>query len=443
MRKFTGITQYKKSHFRYRIIFMVFIVTVISYADRSILSIAGNNIASDLGINEVMMGYIFSSFSWAYVIGQIPGGMLIDKFGTKRVYGSLIILWSLLSSAHGIVGFLPLHFAVLSLLILRFFIGLVGAPLFPTNSRIVAEWFPMKERGFATATFTSAQYFAAVIFAPLIGWISYSFGWQYVFFLLGCIGVICAIDWIRNYDQPGQHRKISGGELAFIKIGGLAVLENEKTDSGREKRLGSKRPIFQLLRNRMVVGVYIAQYCSTVITFFFLTWFPVYLITEKQMTVLQVGFISIFPALAAFIGALTGGIFSDSLIRKGHSPTLARKIPIITGMLTSMTIIGANYVESIVIIIMIMSFAFFGRGFGGLGWAIIAETSPKEVAGLNGALFNTFGNVAGITTPIVIGYILQFTGSFNMALLFIGVNAFVAICCYLFIVGEIKEIKIQ
>ena len=90
MKKFTGITQYKKSHFRYRIIFMVFIVTVISYADRSILSIAGNNIASDLGINEIMMGYIFSSFSWAYVIGQIPGGMLIDKFGTKRVYGSLI-----------------------------------------------------------------------------------------------------------------------------------------------------------------------------------------------------------------------------------------------------------------------------------------------------------------------------------------------------------------
>ena len=101
MGKFTGIMQYKKNRFRYKIIFMVFIVTVISYADRSILSIAGNSIAIDLGINEIMMGYIFSSFSWAYVIGQIPGGLLIDKFGTKRVYGSLIILWSLLSLLHG------------------------------------------------------------------------------------------------------------------------------------------------------------------------------------------------------------------------------------------------------------------------------------------------------------------------------------------------------
>ena len=443
MRKFTGIMKYKESHFRYKIIFMVFIVTVISYADRSILSIAGNNIAADLGINEITMGYIFSSFSWAYVIGQIPGGLLIDKFGTKRVYGGLIILWSLLSLVHGVIGFIPLHFAVLSLLILRFFIGLISAPLFPANSRIVAEWFPMKERGFATATFTSAQYFAAVLFAPLIGWVSYSYGWEYVFILLGGIGIVCAVDWLRNYDQPGKHQRISDGELEFIKRGGASVLGNEKMDSGRENRVGYKRPVLQLLSNRMVVGVYIAQYCSTVITFFFLTWFPVYLITEKQMTVLQVGFISVFPALAAFIGALTGGVFSDTLIRRGYSRTLARKIPIITGMLISMSIISANYMDSIVFVIIIMSFAFFGRGFGGLGWAIISETSPKEVAGLNGALFNTFGNVAGITTPIVIGYILQISGSFNMALLFVGVNAFIAICCYLFVVGEIKEIKIQ
>lgn len=422
---------------------MVFIVTVISYADRSILSIAGSNIAIDLGINEIMMGYIFSSFSWAYAIGQIPGGILIDKFGTKRVYGCLIILWSILSVLHGIIGFVPLHFAVLSLLILRFFIGLIGAPLFPANSRIVAEWFPMKERGFATATFTSAQYFAAALFAPLIGWISYSYGWEYVYFLLASIGIVCGIIWIRNYNPPGMHQRIKSVELEFITSGGALVLGNEKKDVGSEKCVGNKHPVFQLLSNRMILGVYLAQYCSTVITFFFLTWFPVYLITEKHMTVLQVGFISVFPALAAFIGALTGGIFSDTLIRRGYSRTIARKIPIITGMLISMSIISANYIDSIVFIIIIMSFAFFGRGFGGLGWAIISETSPKEVAGLNGALFNTFGNVAGITTPIVIGYILQISGSFNMAILFVGVNAFIALCCYVFVVDEIKEITIQ
>lgn len=443
MKNFKGNIRYEKSHVRYKIIFMVFIVTVLSYADRSVLSIAGSDIAKDLGINEIMMGYIFSAFSWAYVMGQIPGGMLVDRFGTKQVYGSLIIIWSLLSLLHGMIGFIPPYFAVFSLLVLRFFIGLIGAPLFPTNSRIVAEWFPMKERGLATATFTSAQYFSAVLFAPFIGWILYAYSWEHIFFLLGIVGVICGIDWWKNYNQPGKHEGISEEELELIQSDGISVSDNKRQDSISKKRAGLESPIIQLLRNRMIVGVYIAQYCSTVISFFFLTWFPVYLITEKKMTILQVGFISIFPSLAAFIGSLMGGIFSDLLIKRGHSRTFARKFPIITGLLISVSIISANYMDSIVLIIIVMSFAFFGRGFGGLGWAIISETSPRKVAGLNGALFNTFGNVAGITTPIVIGYILQFTGSFNVALLFVGVNAFVAICCYLFVVGDIKEITIQ
>ena len=192
-----GIVQYKKSHFRYKIIFMVFVVTVISYADRSILSIAGNNIAIDLGIDEIMMGYIFSSFSWAYVIGQIPGGILIDKLGTKRVYGSLIDFMVVAIVLHGLLGFAPGHFAVVSLFILRFFIGFISAPLFPTNSRIVAEWFPLKERGFATSLSLLHNIFAAVLFAPIIGWISFSYGWEYVFFLLGGIGIVVLLIWSR------------------------------------------------------------------------------------------------------------------------------------------------------------------------------------------------------------------------------------------------------
>ncbi|HZG72310.1 MAG TPA: MFS transporter, partial [Chondromyces sp.] len=229
----------------------------------------------------------------------------------------------------------------------------------------------------------------------------------------------------------------------FIQNGEAKVKEKEERRKElKEGQKQGKMPVLQLLGNRMIIGIYLSQYCSTAITYFFLTWFPIYLVTEKQMTVLEVGFISMFPALGAFIGQLAGGAFSDSLIKKGLSLSRARKIPIIVGMVCSMTIIGANYTESIVIVILIMSFAFFGRGFGGLGWAIITETSPKKVAGINGAMFNTFGNVAGITTPIIIGYILEVTGSFHMALLFIGGNALVAIFSYTFIVGEIKEVEI-
>jgi len=440
---YSEVKQYRKVHIRYRIVFMLFIFSALSYSERSVLSIAGADISNQLSISPLMMGYIFSAFGWAYVLGQVPGGILIDRFGTRRVYSTVIILWTIFAFLHIFAAFTTVSLAVFLLLVLRFLIGLAAAPIFPANARVVGEWFPMKERGTATAIFSSSQYFSAVLFAPLIGWIAYSFGWQYVFLALGAIGAICAFDWLRNYHTPEKHPRISTEERIFIQNGEAKVKEKEERRKElKEGQKQGKMPVLQLLGNRMIIGIYLSQYCSTAITYFFLTWFPIYLVTEKQMTVLEVGFISMFPALGAFIGQLAGGAFSDSLIKKGLSLSRARKIPIIVGMVCSMTIIGANYTESIVIVILIMSFAFFGRGFGGLGWAIITETSPKKVAGINGAMFNTFGNVAGITTPIIIGYILEVTGSFHMALLFIGGNALVAIFSYTFIVGEIKEVEI-
>ncbi|MEI4769779.1 MFS transporter [Psychrobacillus sp. FJAT-51614] len=439
---FTNLNKYIKRNLRYTIVFMLFVITSLSFADRSVLSIAGNAITSDLKIDSVTMGYIFSAFSWSYVIGQIPGGILIDRYGTKLVYGTVIFLWSILSILHGFIGFFYGNLAVILLFTLRLLMGLITAPVFPSNARIVAEWFPSKERGVGTAVFSSAQYFSAVIFAPLIGWITYIYGWNYVFIFLGLMGICFALIWVGNYDIPGKHKRITSEEMEYLQRGGAHTYTNKKIDDESSAESLGKRVIFRLLKNRMIVGVYIAQYSATTITYFFLTWFPVYLITEKSMSVLEVGFVSIFPAFAAFIGAITGGMFSDRLMGKGFSLTLARKIPIITGMLISMSIISANYMDSIVLVISIMSLAFFGKGFGGLGWAVISDISPKNMAGINGALFNTFGNIAGITTPIIIGYILYLTGSFNLALLFIGVNAFVAIVSYVFIVGEIKEAHI-
>src|SRR5690606_2362399 len=149
-------------------------------------------------------------------------------------------------------------------------------------------------------------------------------------------------DWVRDYEQPAKHPRIREEERLLIKRGGALESSLVKQDSNAEQPIKAKRPILQLLTNRMTLGVYIAQYCSTVITYFFLTWFPIYLITEKQMSVLQVGFVSVFPALAAFIGSLTGGAFSDFLIRKGYSRSISRKIPIIAGTLISVSIVIAN-----------------------------------------------------------------------------------------------------
>jgi ACS family glucarate transporter-like MFS transporter len=193
----------------------------------------------------------------------------------------------------------------------------------------------------------------------------------------------------------------------------------------------------------MLVGVYIAQYCITTLTYFFLTWFPVYVVQARGMSILKAGFVASLPAICGFLGGILGGLLSDFLLRKGYSLSVARKTPIVCGMLLATSMIACNYVDAEWVVVTIMALAFFGKGLGALGWAVVSDTSPKEIAGLSGGLFNTFGNTAGITTPIVIGYIVGTTGSFNGALVFVGANALLAIVSYLFIVGEIKRFELK
>ena len=425
---------------RYLILLMLFLATTINYADRATIAIAGADIQSDLGITPITLGYIFSAFGWAYVLGQIPGGWLLDRFGSRQVYAYSIFFWSLFTLIQGGIDQLSIAMAVPFLFMLRFLVGLSEAPSFPGNARIVAAWFPTSERGRASAVFNSAQYFATALFAPLFGWIVYSFGWQYVFFVMGVVGIIFSAVWLKVIYSPKEHPKLSKSELSYIADNGALVDMDvsEKKSDGPNWKL-----IRQLLCNRMLVGVYIGQYGINAITYFFLTWFPVYLVQEKGMTILKAGFVASLPAICGFLGGILGGIISDWLLKKGHSLTSARKIPIIFGLSLSMTMFACNYVEQDWLIVGIMAFAFFGKGLGALGWAVVADTSPKQIAGLSGGLFNTFGNLASITTPVVIGYIINITGSFEWALIYVAANALLAVVSYLFIVGPIKRVKLD
>jgi ACS family glucarate transporter-like MFS transporter len=193
----------------------------------------------------------------------------------------------------------------------------------------------------------------------------------------------------------------------------------------------------------MMLGIYLAQYCINGITYFFLTWFPVYLVQERGMTILKAGFIASLPAVCGFVGGVLGGVISDYLLRRGKSLTFARKAPIIGGLLLSTSIVTCNYVDIEWVVVGFMALAFFGKGVGALGWAVMSDASPKQIAGLSGGLFNMFGNIASITTPIVIGYIISSTGSFKWALVFVGANALVAVISYVFIVGEIKRVELK
>jgi len=435
----------KKSNIRWLIVTMLFILTAINYADRATLSLAGPAASKELGLSAVAMGYIFSAFGWSYVLMQIPGGWLLDRFGSKNVYFWSILTWSIFTLLQGYVGVFGIGMAaVVALFTLRFLVGACEAPSFPGNSRIVAAWFPKQERGTAAAIFNSAQYFATVLFAPLMGYIVYTFGWKHVFTVMGGLGIAVAFIWLKVIYAPKDHPRVNQAELDYIEQGGALVnMDHTQKNIKNNDKNKTWWCIKQLLGSRMLLGVYIGQYCITTLTYFFLTWFPVYLVQARGMSILKAGFVAVLPALFGFIGGILGGIFSDFLLRKRASLSVARKTPIVLGMLMSTSMIACNYSSVDWIVVAIMALAFFGKGVGALGWAVVSDTSPKEIAGLSGGLFNTFGNTAGITTPIIIGYIVQGTGSFNGALVFVGANALGAILSYLLIVGEIKRMELK
>ncbi|NDL61224.1 MFS transporter [Acerihabitans arboris] len=427
-----------KTHVRYVILLIIFLVTAVNYADRATLSIAGSDVAKTLGLDAGQMGQIFAAFGWAYLIMQIPGGWLLDRFGSKRVYTYSLFFWSLFTLLQGFVGFFPVAYGAMTLFILRFMLGFSEAPSFPANARIVAAWFPAIERGTASAIFNSAQYFALAIFSPILGWLTYTWGWEHVFTVMGVLGFIMTIVWIKYIQNPNKHPSVSQQELDYISAGGAMVDMDAPKDG---KKDGPKWDyVKQMLTNRMMLGVFFGQYFINSITWFFLTWFPIYLVQDKGMSILKVGLIASIPALFGFAGGVLGGVVSDILIKRGHSLTVARKIPIVVGMLLATSIILCNYTNNTVIVVALMALAFFGKGFGALGWPVISDTAPKEVIGLCGGIFNVFGNVASIVTPLAIGYMVKELHSFNAALIFVGCSALAAMLCYLVVVGEIKRL---
>ncbi|WGS53612.1 MFS transporter [Paraburkholderia sp. D15] len=438
----------RRTKVRYTILLLIFLITTFNYADRATLSITGSAMRAEFGLDAIRMGYIFSAFSWAYVLSQLPAGWLLDRFGARRVYAASISFWSLFTLLQGTIGVLgSAGAAIAALFALRFAMGVAESPAFPANAKVVASWFPTNERGTASAIFNSAQYFAAVVFTPLMAWLTHAFGWHTVYLVMGVAGLLLALTWLKVMKNPADHPRVSRAELEYIEQGGGLVSGRRQGSAQGSAQAASQDGgwslVRQLLSNRMLVGVYLAQYCINVLTYFFLTWFPIYLVQARGMTILHAGLVASLPAICGFSGGVLGGMLSDGLIRRGHSLTVARKVPIVGGMLLSTCIVGCNYVSTDWVVVALMSLAFFGKGIGALGWAVVADTSPKEALGLSGAIFNMFGNVAGIVTPIVIGYVVATTCSFNGALVFVGANALLTVFSYLVIVRDIRRVELR
>ncbi|CAE6687368.1 MULTISPECIES: MFS transporter [Paraburkholderia] len=429
----------RRSKARYQILSLLAVGTMINYLDRTVLGIAAPQLTKELGINAALMGLLFSVFSWSYVASQIPGGLFLDRFGSKLTYFLSMTFWSLCTLAQGLVH------GIGALFVFRLGLGVSEAPCFPTNSRVVATWFPQSERAMATGTYTVGEYIGLAFFSPFLFMLMGTFGWRSLFYVVGGVGLVFGVIWWMFYREPHDHPSVNQAELDYIEAGGGLTHSKKDADVSGAPAASAKsgfewRTIGRLLKHRQLAGICLGQFAGNSTLVFFLTWFPTYLATERHMAWLKIGFFAIMPFIAASIGVMFGGIFSDWLLRRGKSPNVARKLPIIAGLLLASTIILANYVESNVAVIAILSVAFFAQGMAALGWTLVSDIAPDGLLGVTGGIFNFAANLAGIVTPLVVGFIVAATGSFVGALVFIGAIALIGALSYIFIVGDIKRI---
>ena len=420
----------KPTRARLTILILISMATLINYLDRSVMGVAKPELVKDLHISPEVMGLIFSAFSWTYALAQIPGGYVIDRLGTRLTYALSLGLWSLATAVHGFMT------SVSGLISARLALGIAEAPCFPANSRVLSTWFPQNERAKATGVYTVGEYIGLGMLIPVLGWMLANYGWRSLFWLVGALGIVFAVIFYLVYREPHESTRANQAELDLITAGGGF--------SGATPSLGfSWARVRQLVGTRQIAGASIGQFCSNSTLVFFLTWFPSYLAEERGMTFIKAGFMVSLPYIGASLGVLLGGIASDWLIRRTGSPSIGRKVPIITGLLLCSTMISANFLDSNAAVIAVMSVAFFGQGLAGLGWTLLSDVAPKEMMGLTGGLFNFFTNLAGIITPLVVGFVVGATGSFYGALAYIGALGLVGACAYIFILGPVERVTID
>ncbi|MFY1897025.1 MFS transporter [Achromobacter xylosoxidans] len=417
---------------RYLIMVMLFITVVINYLDRSNLSIAAPALKDEFGLDTVHEGLILSAFGWTYAAMQIPGGWLVDRVSPRVLYAAALILWSAATFFMGFAG------SFVILFVLRLAVGALEAPAYPINNRVVTTWFPEKERATAIGFYTSGQFVGLAFLTPVLAWLQHHYGWHMVFVSTGLLGIVWGVLWYLIYREPRQFRGANAAEIELIQKGGGVV--------DLDKRVTEKKAPFNwndlglVMSQRKLWGVYLGQFCLTSTLWFFLTWFPTYLVKYRGMDFIKSGFLASVPFLAAFIGVLCSGVLSDFLVRRGATVGLARKLPIILGLLISTSMIGANFTDSTPWVIFFLAVAFFGNGLASITWSLVSALAPVRLLGLTGGVFNFVGNLSSICTPIVIGFLVS-KDSFAPAIVYVSSLALLGALSYILLVGKVERIE--
>ncbi len=413
---------------RWRIAWLLGFGVLVNYFDRVNLSVSQGALHDAFGISTVTFGYLLSAYSWTYALLQMPSGLLLDRFGVKRVGRISTILWSVASFAAAVSTGIGTFFAS------RLLLGVGEAPTFPANAKAIGYWFPQQERSLATAIFDSAAKFSSAIGVPLIGILLLRFGWRWSFAATGFISFLYFAWFYAFYRNPSEDDLLTPAEREFIREG--HAQPEDQLQSGRGA------PLAYLLKQREVWGLALGFAAYNYSFYLLLTWLPSYLSVAHGIDLFHSVLYTSAPWLfATFTDLFVGGWLVDTLIQSGWNPTRVRQIVLIGGTALGLGIFGAAHSESPLRALFWISLSLGGLSAAApVGWSIPSLIAPRESVGTVGGIINFCNQLSAIAAPIVTGYIVAVTHSFSGAFVAAAVFLLVGIAGYILLLGNMRPV---
>jgi len=401
---------------------------LVNYFDRVNLSVSRDALQDAFGISAVMFGYLSSAYNWPYALLQLPSGLLLDRFGVRRVGIVSTIIWSVASFAAAVSSGIGGLFAA------RFLLGIGEAPTFPAYAKATGYWFPKDERSLATAMFDAMAKFSSAIGIPVLGLLLLHFGWRWNFAATGVISVLFLALFYAFYRNPSEDKLLSSSEREYIARGGAQPEDRAKAAQGA--------PLAYLLRQRQVWGLVLGFASYNYSFYLLLTWLPSYLSATHHIDLLHSALYTSVPWLIATILDLAvGGWLVDSLIQRGKNPVRVRQAVLIGGTALGLGIFGAAHAQSTTSALIWISLCIGGLSAASpVGWSIPSLIAPRESVGTLGGILNFGNQLAGIAAPIVTGYVVQATHSFFWAFAVAGIFLLIGIASYVFLLGSMEPV---
>jgi MFS transporter, ACS family, D-galactonate transporter len=404
----------KPTRVRWKLFVLLLALVTLNYIDRGSISVAMPMIREEFGLSAEATGLLLSAFFFAYALMQIPGGLLIDRFGPRKMATAATVGWGVATAASGMAW----NFT--SLFVARAAIGVTEAPIMPAGGKLNAAWMAPRERGRGATILDAGAPLGAGIGGVAIAWlIAVTGGWRAAFIVAGAVTALFGVlAWWFIRDSPRQHPKVNDAEAEYIE--NALAEEDSKAASGAKgapSPNSGMRRLVHYLRFRSFWAMCFGWFGFNGVFYGLLTWGPLYLSEAKGFDLAEVGWGTFVIFGAGFVGELLGGALSDRWRARGASANLVMRTMLgFAGIVVVAGLVAVIFIEGAVTAVVLLSVVLFFLRWVGLFWAIPAQLGGRANAGILGGAMNLFGNVNGFVTPMAVGFIVGATGGYSWAL---------------------------